>query len=57
LLIVAATFMYRGGVEFRTFSYSRGIFLLDFLFVFVGVSVVRMILRTGQILVHAAASI
>src|SRR2546423_2540147 len=52
LLIVAATFMYRGGVAFRTFSYSRGIFLLDFLFVFVSVSVVRMILRTGQILVR-----
>src|SRR5712692_7230464 len=31
LLIVAAAFMYRGGVAFRTFSYSRGIFLLDFL--------------------------
>src|SRR5256714_317448 len=52
LLIVAATFMYRGGVAFRTFSYSRGIFLLDFLFVFVSVSVVRMILRSGQIIVR-----
>src|SRR5205823_8146384 len=48
LLIVAATFMYRGGVAFRTFSYSRGIFLLDFVLVFASVSVVRMILRTGQ---------
>ena len=31
LLIVAAAFMYRGGVAYRTFSYSRGIFVLDFL--------------------------
>src|SRR5229473_4834384 len=31
LLIVAAAFMYRGGVEYRTFSYSRAIFFLDFL--------------------------
>src|SRR5438105_1531285 len=52
LLIVAATFMYRGGVAFRAFSYSRGIFLLDFLLAFVSISAVRMILRTGQILVR-----
>src|SRR3989440_6995610 len=52
LLIVAATFMYRGGVAFRTFSYSRGIFLLDFVLVFVSISLVRMILRTGQVLVR-----
>src|ERR1044072_6678829 len=30
LLIVAATFMYRGGVAYRTFSYSREVFVLDF---------------------------
>ena len=52
LLMVAAAFMYRGGVAFRTFSYSRGIFLLDFLLAFVSISAVRMILRTGQILVR-----
>src|SRR3989440_5733467 len=52
LLIVAAAFMYRGGVAFRTFSYSRGIFLLDFLLAFVSISAVRMILRSGQILVR-----
>src|SRR5215471_8673583 len=34
LLIVAAAFMYRGGTTFRTFSYSRGIFVLDFLLAF-----------------------
>lgn len=52
LLIVAATFMYRGGVAFRTFSYSRAIFLLDFLLVFATVSTVRMIFRAGQIMVR-----
>src|SRR5207237_2587893 len=52
LLIVAATFMYRGGVAFRTFSYSRGIFLLDFVLVLVSVSVTRMIFRTGQIMMR-----
>src|SRR5207247_1919255 len=31
LLIVAAAFIYRGGVAYRTFSYSRAIFFLDFL--------------------------
>src|SRR5207237_3608635 len=33
LLIVAATFMYRGGVAYRTFSYSRAVFLFDFVLV------------------------
>jgi exopolysaccharide biosynthesis polyprenyl glycosylphosphotransferase len=52
LLIVAAAFMYRGGVSFRTFSYSRGIFLLDFLLFFAGVSLARMVFRTGQIMMR-----
>ena len=52
LLIVAATFMYRGGVAFRTFSYSRAIFLLDFLLALASVGAVRMLLRAGQILVR-----
>ncbi len=52
LLIVAVAFMYRGGVEFRAFSYSRGTFLLDFLLVFASISVVRMIFRSGQIMVR-----
>ena len=52
LLIVAATFMYRGGVAYRTFSYSRGIFLLDFLLVLASIAAVRMVFRAGQILVR-----
>ncbi len=37
LLTIAFTFLFRGGFEFRNFSYSRGVFALDFviaLFVF-----------------------
>ncbi|MEK6333508.1 MAG: sugar transferase [Acidobacteriota bacterium] len=52
LLIVAAAFMYRGGIAYRTFSYSRALFLVDFLLALAGMSVVRMILRGGQILVR-----
>jgi exopolysaccharide biosynthesis polyprenyl glycosylphosphotransferase len=52
LLIVAAAFMYRGGVAYRTFSYSRGIFILDFLLALVSMGAVRMLLRSGQILVR-----
>ncbi|HEY6045471.1 MAG TPA: hypothetical protein VIU65_02645, partial [Pyrinomonadaceae bacterium] len=51
LLIVAATFMYRGGVAYRTFSYSRAMFLLDFLLALASMGAVRMLLRAGQILV------
>jgi exopolysaccharide biosynthesis polyprenyl glycosylphosphotransferase len=52
LLIVAAAFMYRGGVTFRTFSYSRGIFLLDFVLFFGSATLVRMTFRAGQIMVR-----
>jgi len=52
LLIVAATFMYRGGIAYRTFSYSRGLFLLDFLLALLSMCAVRMLLRAGQILVR-----
>src|SRR5439155_15067891 len=52
LLIVAAAFMYRGGVAYRTFSYSRAIFLYDFLLVLASVASMRMILRAAQIIVR-----
>jgi exopolysaccharide biosynthesis polyprenyl glycosylphosphotransferase len=52
LLIVAATFMYRGGVAYRTFSYSRAILLFDFLLALASMGVMRMLLRAGQILVR-----
>src|SRR5260221_3362106 len=52
LLMVAATFMYRGGVAYRTFSYSRAVFFFDFLLALGGMGAVRMLLRGGQILVR-----
>ena len=53
LLIVAAAFLYRGGFEFRAFSYARGVFLVDFLFVLIGVSVLRFVMRTAQTFVRS----
>lgn len=52
LLIVAAAFMYRGGVAYRTFSYSRGIFALDFLLVLLSMGTIRMLLRAAQIFIR-----
>lgn len=48
LLIVATAFMYRGVVAYRTFSYSRAIFLLDFAFFLVSIGLVRVIVRVAQ---------
>ncbi|HEX5964968.1 MAG TPA: sugar transferase [Pyrinomonadaceae bacterium] len=48
LLIVAAAFLYRGGFEFRAFSYARGVFLVDFLFVLFSVAVIRLLMRSVQ---------
>src|SRR5437588_138336 len=50
LLLVAAAFMYRGGVAYRTFSYSRGIFALDFLLALPSIGALRMLLRSTQVL-------
>ena len=52
LLIVAAAFMYRGGVAYRTFSYSRAIFVLDFVLAFASVGLLRAIVRAGQIAIR-----
>src|SRR5439155_1451032 len=49
LLLVAAAFIYRGGVAYRTFSYSRGIFALDFVLALETMGAVRMFLRSVQI--------
>ena len=52
LLIVAAAFLYRGGFEFRAFSYARGVFVYDFVFILLGVSLLRLLMRTAQIFVR-----
>jgi exopolysaccharide biosynthesis polyprenyl glycosylphosphotransferase len=53
LLIVAAAFLYRGGFEFRAFSYARGVFVADFIFVLVFVGVLRFIMRAAQMFVRS----
>ena len=52
LLIVAAAFLYRGGFEFRAFSYARSVFVADFIFVLVFVGILRFITRTVQMFVR-----
>jgi exopolysaccharide biosynthesis polyprenyl glycosylphosphotransferase len=53
LLIVAAAFLYRGGFEFRAFSYARGVFVADFVFVLVIVGTVRFLMRAMQTFVRS----
>ena len=48
LLIIAATFLYRGGFQFRDFSYARLVFVLDFLFVLISFGALRMAARGAQ---------
>jgi exopolysaccharide biosynthesis polyprenyl glycosylphosphotransferase len=50
LLVIAFTFLYRGGFEFRAFSYSRGVFLADFVLALIFYINFRFILRYGQII-------
>jgi exopolysaccharide biosynthesis polyprenyl glycosylphosphotransferase len=52
LLIVAAAFLYRGGFEFRAFSYARGVFIVDFVLVLIAVVVTRLLMRSAQTLVR-----
>ena len=53
LLIVAAAFLYRGGFEFRAFSYARGVFVVDFFFVLIGVGALRFLMRSAQTFVRS----
>ena len=48
LLIVAVAFLYRGGFQFRAFSYARGIFIADFFFVLIGAGALRFVMRSVQ---------
>jgi exopolysaccharide biosynthesis polyprenyl glycosylphosphotransferase len=52
LLIVAAAFLYRGGFQFRAFSYARSVFVVDFGFVLIGVGVLRFVMRSVQTFVR-----
>ena len=53
LLIVAAAFLYRGGFEFRAFSYARSVFVFDFVFVLVSVGLLRFVMRSVQSFVRS----
>jgi exopolysaccharide biosynthesis polyprenyl glycosylphosphotransferase len=48
LLTVAWAFLFRGGFSFRDFSYSRGVFLLNFAFALVVFTVFHLALRLVQ---------
>ena len=48
LLIVAAAFLYRGGFSYRAFSYSRSIFVLDFLIALGSFYAIRLVVRGVQ---------
>ena len=53
LLIISFTFLFRGGFEFRDFSYSRGVFALDFLLALIIFSAFHIGLRYLQTFVRA----
>jgi exopolysaccharide biosynthesis polyprenyl glycosylphosphotransferase len=48
LLIVAWAFLYRGGFEFRAFSYARAVFVFDFLFALAAYTLLRLATRAVQ---------
>jgi exopolysaccharide biosynthesis polyprenyl glycosylphosphotransferase len=53
LLIVAAAFLYRGGFAYRSFSYSRSVFLVDFVLAFAGIVLIRLLVRGAQTLARS----
>jgi exopolysaccharide biosynthesis polyprenyl glycosylphosphotransferase len=48
LLVVAGAFLYRGGFQFRAFSYARGVFVIDFLLALGCYVLLRFIVRGAQ---------
>jgi len=52
LLIVAAAFLYRGGFAYRSFSYARGVFVVDFIFAFLSIGLIRYVVRGVQTFVR-----
>jgi exopolysaccharide biosynthesis polyprenyl glycosylphosphotransferase len=49
LLMVATAFLYRGGIEYRDFSYSRGVFAADFVAALLVFCLFRFTVRFVQI--------
>jgi exopolysaccharide biosynthesis polyprenyl glycosylphosphotransferase len=52
LLIVAVAFLYRGGFAYRSFSYARGVFLVDFVFALASIGLIRYVVRAMQTIVR-----
>jgi len=52
LLIVAVAFLYRGGLEFRAFSYARTVFVCDFFIALASYGGVRLFARSVQTFVR-----
>ncbi len=52
LLIVATAFLYRGGFEFRAFSYSRSVFIVDFFLALSMLLLLRFVMRAAQAFVR-----
>lgn len=48
LLIVAFAFLFRGGYQFSEFSYSRGVFVFDYIFSIITFSLIHLIFRYFQ---------
>ncbi len=48
LLIIGWAFLFRGGLAFREFSYSRGVFILDFLIALLLYLVFHLLIRAAQ---------
>lgn len=48
LLMIAVAFLFRGGFAFRDFSYSRGVFLLDFVLAVFAFTAFHLLLRFAQ---------
>ena len=49
LLIIGWAFLFRGGYAFREYSYSRGLFVLDFGVALVVFSIFHLLLRSAQV--------
>lgn len=52
LLIIAVTFLFRGGFAYREFSYSRGVFLVDFGLSLIIFAIFHLALRYAQTVVR-----
>ncbi|MGI9036323.1 MAG: sugar transferase [Pyrinomonadaceae bacterium] len=48
LLIIAFTFLFRGGFAFRDFSYSRGVFVLDYFLALIAFATFHLAVRYTQ---------